>query len=154
MNLEYNRFGCELLQSIFTNSDGVKIARFSNEYYPFGKDDSDAYILSRLWPVLVKYGVSGVEFNVEDLLIETHRSYDLIDNPSINELKGRIGNILNDLSKGALNEFFVFPSKKRFKLRARGAIGFGNKLKKYIEKADRDTPIETPRVAQANLFDF
>jgi hypothetical protein len=152
MNLECNRFGCELLQSIFTKSDGVKITRFSNEYYPFGKDDSDAYILSWLWPVLVKYAVSGVEFNVEDLLTETHRSYDLIDNSSINELKGRIGNILNELSKGALNDFFAFPSKKRFKLKARGAIGFGNKLRKYIERADRDTPHGSPKSSSSEPF--
>jgi hypothetical protein len=154
MSLEYNNFACELLQNIFANNGGVKITRFSNEYYPFGKDDSDAYILSRLWPALVKNAVSGTEFDVEDLLMETHRSYNLIDNPSVKELKSRIGNILNELSKGVLNDFFVFPSKKRFKVRARGALAFGSKLKKYIEKADKTTPPENQKAAQMKLFDF
>lgn len=154
ISLEFNSFACELLQDIFTNNGGVKITRFSNEYYPFGKDDSDAYILSRLWPALVKYAVQGKEFDVEDLLMETHRSYNLIDKPSIKELKSRIGNILSELSKGDLNDFFVFPSTKRFKIRARGALAFGNKLQKYIEKADETTPPENLKVAQMKLFDF
>jgi hypothetical protein len=152
INLEYNKFSCDSLQSIFDG--GINITRYSIEYYPFGKDDSDAYILSRLWPVLVQYAFSGAEFDVEDLLNATHRCYKFIDKPSVKELKGRIANILKNLSKGYLNDYFAYPSKKGFKLKSRAAKSFGEKLKKYIEKSDKKTPPEIPTNIQTNLFEF
>lgn len=154
INLEYNKFDCTILQNIFTSNGGVSVAKFSTEYYPFGKDDSDAYILSRLYPALVKYSLSGAEFDVEDLLNDTHKYYNLIDKQSIKELKGRIGRMLSDLKKQEFNEFFVYPSKKGFKLRVRGASAFGKKLAKYIEKADKSIPPEKPLKVQKGLFDF
>jgi len=154
INLEYNKFNCDLLQSIFTDNGGIEVKDFSTEYYPFGKDDSDLCILSRLWPTLVMYAISGEEFDTDDLLAKTHNYYNIIDKSSMKELKGRIANMLDDLKKNDFNDFFAYPSKKRFKFRARGAQAFGAKLKKYIEKADRTTPPAPAPSAQLCITDY
>lgn len=150
--LEYNKFNCELLEKIFTNNGGVDVQNFSIFQYPFGKDDSDAHILSRLVPALLKYMAIGEEFDPEDLLRETHPLFEYVDRPSTKELVGKIARIIDKLSKNELNGFFMVASNKRFKLKNRGEIGFKNKLIKCIENADKKA--ESSLYYQKNLFDF
>lgn len=148
IKLDHNHFSCDILESIFSKSDGVNMPRYSLNYYPFGSDDSDAYVLSRIAPVLIHFMANGEEFNPEDILVKTHNLFDHVDNPSINELKGRIGKLLSDLSKDKLDGYFDKGSKKQFKLKpSKGVIGFKGRLEKLIEEMDKN-------VIQKSISDY
>jgi len=148
IKLEHNHFSCDTLEYIFSKSSGVNISRFSLNYYPFGKDDSDAYILSRISPALIHFMVNGDEFDPEDILKMTHNLFNHIDSHSINDLKGRIGKLLKDLSKDKLDGYFDKATEKGFKLKpSKGVIGFKGKLEKVIEELDIN-------VIQKSISDF
>ncbi len=138
IKLEHNSFNCPVLQAIFSQTDGVNIPNPAPVmYYPFGNDDSDAYILSRIGPVLIQ--LRGQEFDVETVLKNTHQLFGYIDLPSLKSLKGRVGAILHNVSKNELNEFFDLPARDKFKLKNFPETKFQRKLHECIAKADKTT---------------
>ena len=58
IKLTHNDFDCQILQQIFTKNGGVDLPNpFSTFFYPFGADDSNAYILSCISNVLIGFRV-------------------------------------------------------------------------------------------------
>lgn len=155
VKLESNSFNCQVLQKIFTENGGADTPNpLPVFYYPFGKDDSDAYILSNISPVLI--GLRGKEFDVEDVIETAHKLYEYIDDSSLKDLKGRVRNLLNNISKNGLNEFFDLPSNKKYKLKSFGIMKFQHKLEKYIEEFSRldrflNKPESKPATEQKTL---
>lgn len=149
IRLKHNNFNCHTLNGIFSNNGGVDIPEPSPVfYYPFGKDDSDAWILSRIGPVLM--GLRGEEFDVEDVLKQIHQLYDYIDNTSLKDLKGRIGKLITKISKGEFNEFFDLPTNKKYKLKQFGVVKFQNKLNKYVEALSKKDRFLTKNEKKSN----
>ncbi len=137
-----NSIKCSTLNKLFTENGGVSIPENPPLiYYPFGKDDSDAHILNCIGPVLIQ--LRGQGFTVEDILFKTHRIYEHISDNAIKGLKGRLGKLINDLSKGEMNEFFNIPQSKPYSLKDFGPKGFQKKLESYIEKSNQNALKET-----------
>ena len=142
LSLAFNSIKCPTLNKLFTDNGGVVIPENPPLiYYPFGKDDSDAHILNCIGPVLIQ--LRGQEFTVEDILFKTHRIYEHISDNAIKGLKGRLGKLINDLSKGEMNEFFNIPQSKPYSLKDFGPKGFQKKLESYIEKSNQSAMKET-----------
>jgi hypothetical protein len=149
MRLEYNSFSCPVLQKLFSEKGGVDLPVPPPVfYYPFGSNDSDAFILASIAPVLIRF--RGQEFDVEELLKEKHQLYDYIGDASLKELKRRVGTLLSALSSGDLNEFFDLPSKKDFKLKEFGFKKFQTALEHCVSNADKKVPIDK----QKSLSEF
>lgn len=149
IKLEHNTFKCQTLNQIFTENEGADIPNpFPVFFYPFGKDDSDAYILSWIGRTLIKF--IGQEFDVEDVLRETHQIYEFIDEKALKDLKGRIAKLLTDISKKDMNEFFVVPSNKHYRLKVFGVSKFQRLLNKCVSNADK----EVPKDKQLKLVDY
>ena len=149
LSLVCNSIKCPTLNKLFTDNAGVSIPKdLPMLYYPFGKDDSDAHILNCIGPILIKF--RGQEFTVEDILFNTHRIYEHISDSAIKGIKGRLGKIINDLSKGEMNEFFNVPQSKPYSLKNFGPKRFQNQLEGYIAKSNQDALKET----QLPLKDF
>jgi hypothetical protein len=151
ITLEYNQFSCSTLEGIFTKGNDVSIKNCSLNYYPFGVDDSDEYILSFITPTLMKYMGMKSEFNPEDILYETHPLFNYIGTPTISELKSKIGNLLNKLSKNELNKYFEVSTTKKYKLKSTGLVGLKKDIEKYIAS---QLEIQKPQRKQKSLFDF
>jgi hypothetical protein len=150
ITLEYNKFVCPTLEEIFSNE--VSIKNYSLNYYPFGVNDSDEYILSIITPTLMKFMGMQKEFSPEDILNETHSIFNYIGTLTINELKRKIGILLSNLSKKELNKFFEMPTTKtNFKLKSKGSIGLRKEIEKYIAS---QLEIKTRPRRQKSLFDF
>lgn len=158
IKLKHNDFNCQILQKIFTQNGGIDLPNpFPTFFYPFGTDDSNAYIFSCISPVLI--GLRGMEFNVDDVIKKVHNLYEYIDDSSLNELKGRVGKLLRDVSKNDLNDFFDLPSNKNYKLKNIGAQKFQTALEKCVtelSKVDRylGKPNPTPSFEQKGICDF
>ena len=134
--LAHNSFSCEVLHNLFNSTGGISIPENPPlNYYPFGNDDSDAHILNCVAPVLIQ--LRGQEFTIEDLLFETHRIYEHISDNAIKSLKGRLGKLISDMSRGDMNEFFDIPQSKPYCLKDFGPKKFQKKIEKYIEKSDQ-----------------
>jgi len=129
--LHHNHFSCEVLQELF--SLGVSSKRYSDTLYPFGADDSDAYIFYRLIPALLSF--IGSEFNPNDLLEKTFpHVYSNIGKPAKKELVGRIDHILEKAGKDKiLNNFFIAAVEKKYKLKG-GTRRLNKALNKYIDE--------------------
>ena len=158
IKLRHNDFNCQILQKIFTQNGGVDLPNpFPTFFYPFGTDDSNAYILRCISPVLI--GFRGTEFNVEDVIKPIHKLYEYIDDSSLNELKRKVAKLLYDVSKNDLNDFFDLPTNKKFKLKDIGAKRFQTALEKCIyesSKVDRylSNPNPVQNSEQKGLCDF
>jgi hypothetical protein len=158
IKLRHNDFNCQILQKIFTQNGGVDLPNpVPTFFYPFGKDDSNAYILRCISPVLI--GFRGTEFDVEDVIKQVHKLYEYIDNSSLNELKSRVGRLLNNVSKNELNDFFDLPATKKYKLKDTGVKRFQTALEKCISKLSKvdrylNQPKPIPNSEQKGLCDF
>lgn len=158
IKLRHNDFNCQILQKIFTQNGGIDLPNpVPTFFYPFGKDDSNAYILRYISPVLI--GFRGTEFSVEDVIKSVHTLYGYIDDSSLNELKRKVAKLLFGVSKNDLNDFFDLPTNKKFKLKDIGAKRFQTALEKCISelsKADRylGDPTPTPNSEQKDFNDF
>jgi len=142
LKLACNSINCSTLHDLFSNNGGITVPKNPPlMYYPFGKDDSDAHILSCIGPVLMQ--IRGQEFDVEDLLLKTHRIYEYFSDAAVKSLKGRLGKLINDLKKGDLNEFFDQPKSKPYSLKDFGPKRFQKKLEQFIEKSNQNPLKET-----------
>lgn len=158
IKLRHNNFNCQILQNIFTQNGGVDLPNpVPTFFYPFGKDDSNAYILRCISPVLI--GFRGTEFDVEDVIKPIHKLYEYIDDSSLNELKRKVARLLFDVSKNDLNDFFDLPTNKKFKLKDIGVKRFQTALEKCISKLSKvdrylSDPNPVQNSEQKGLCDF
>lgn len=148
IKLRQNDFNCQILQKIFTQNGGVDLPNpVPTFFYPFGTDDSNAYILRYISPVLI--GLIGTEFNVEDVIKPVHTLYGYIDDSSLKDLKRKVAKLLFYVSKNDLNDFFDLPTNKKFKLKNIGVKRFQTALEKCISKLSKvDRYLSDPKPVQ------